>query len=116
MSSSIYNKSVVNKDIKFINTHIGGENNDDKEIFEEQVKLNDDIVNSNTTFKKNTKNKNDGFNNYPTIINSKSNITNQLVIPEEYDSFIEYLEKKNLNNINSRVIINYNYLNNVFCS
>ena len=111
MASSLYNKSTVNKDIKFINTHVGGNNDDDKETFKEQTDLNEQISTSNTTFKNKIKNKNDGFNNYPTIINNRSNITNQLLIPDEYDSFIEYLEKKNLNNINSRVVSNFQYLN-----
>jgi hypothetical protein len=111
MSSSIFNGSVVNQDIKFLNSHIGGENNDDKKIFKNQEKLNEEILNDDTTFKNKIKNKNDCFNNAPTVINSVSNLTNQLVIPEEYDSYIEYLEKKNLNNINSRVITNFNYIN-----
>ncbi len=102
---------MVNKDIKFINKHIGGNNNEDKETFEEQDKLNEEIINSKTTFKTKTKNKNDNFNNVPTVIHSNSVLTNELVIPDEYDPFIEYLEKKNLNNLNSRVIQHFNYLN-----
>ena len=111
MSSSLYNNDTLNKDIKFINTHIGGNNDDDKKKFEEQNKLNEEISDSNKTFKIKTKNRDDGFNNYPSIINSVNNISNSLVVPEEYDSYIEYLEKKNLNNKNSRVITNFNYIN-----
>ena len=80
MSSSLYNNDTLNKDIKFINTHIGGNNDDDKKQFEEQNKLNEEISNSNKTFKIKTKNSDDGFNNSPTIINSVNNIANSLFI------------------------------------
>ena len=42
MASSIYNSENVNKDIKFLSTHIGGNNDGTKQTFENQL----DIINN----------------------------------------------------------------------
>ena len=114
MASSIFNDDNVNEDIKFINNHIGGNNDEDQEIFKKQVKLNDFIDESRDTFKpiKNKVNNQKRLNNVNTEIN-KISISNDLVIPDnfKYDNFFQYLLQKNLNTINSRTVLTHNQVN-----
>lgn len=114
MASSIFNDDNVNEDIKFINNHIGGNNDEKQEIFKEQVKLNDFIDESRDTFKpiKNKVNNQKRLNNVNTEIN-KISISNDLVIPDnyKYDNFFQYLLQKNLNTINSRTVLTHNQVN-----
>ena len=114
MASSIFNDNNVNKDIKFINKHIGGNNNEKQEIFKEQVKLNNFIDENRDTFKpiENKVNNQKRLNNVNTEIN-KISISNDLVIPDnyKYDNFFQYLLQKNLNTINSRTVLTHNQVN-----
>ena len=114
MASSIFNDNNVNKDIKFINKHIGGNNDEKQEIFKEQVKLNNFIDENRDTFKpiKNKVNNQKRLNNVNTEIN-KISISNDLVIPDnyKYDNFFQYLLQKNLNTINSRTVLTHNQVN-----
>jgi len=103
MASSIFHNDNVNEDIKFINKHIGGNNDETQEIFKKQVNLNDFIDVSSNTFKpiENKDNNQKRLNNVNTEINNIS-ISNDLVIPDnfKYDNFFQYLLQKNLNTIN----------------
>lgn len=114
MASSIFNDDNVNEDIKFINNHIGGNNDEDQEIFKKQVKLNDFIDESRDTFKpiENKVNNQKRLNNVDTEINNIS-LSNDLVIPDnyKYDNFFQYLLQKNLNTINSRTVLTHNQVN-----
>jgi hypothetical protein len=107
MASSIYNSENVNKDIKFLSTHIGGNNDGTKQTFENQL----DIINNVES--KNKIKYQESINiqsNESTVIGEK-NISNHLVVPKEYDLYIEYLNKKNLDSSNTRSIQKYYYVN-----
>lgn len=114
MASSIFHNDNVNEDIKFINKHIGGNNDETQEIFKKQVNLNDFIDVSSNTFKpiENKDNNQKRLNNVNTEINNIS-ISNDLVIPDnfKYDNFFQYLLQKNLNTINSRTVLTHNQIN-----
>ena len=71
MASSIFNNDNINEDIKFINKHIGGNNDEEQEIFKKQVKLNDFIDENRNTFKpiENKVNNQQRLNNVNTEIN-----------------------------------------------
>ena len=103
MASSIYNRNEINTDIEFITNHIGGNNDEDDKILNNQLKL------INTQNKSNLNNKEEK-QNLKNII-GQNNIANPLVIPEEFDEYIEYIKKKNLNPLNTRVLQNFNYIN-----
>jgi hypothetical protein len=99
----------LNNDIKFLNTHIGGDVNDTTKTFEEQL----EIINDNNIDKDFNKN----FNNTDIKVNNSSisygefNCNNPIIYPEIPDLYFQYIQKKNLKSLNSQVITQIDYIN-----
>ena len=112
MAESLYHKK--HTDIKFRGSHVGGNNNASREVFEDNLELIEDEKERRTkTFDINTEPQNNKIyriNDYPTVVEN-NNITNPIIIPKKYDPLFEYYSKTNKNGINVRVIENYNYIN-----
>ncbi len=117
--------------IDFIESHIGGKNNDSTDTFKEQK----DLIDKNTTdyarlidyYNKleRTKNENDNYierldvklntnpyrlNTLPTTLDGV-NYTNPIIFPQEYDEYFEYLGKKGLVGLNTKVLLKKNFIN-----
>ena len=117
----------INKEKLFLETHIGGnlddnveEFNDQKEIIKEGENNYIETLNLNTENKrkhnkkllhKEKYEKNYRQNNVPTIIDENVNISNPIIYPREYDPYFEYLSNKNLNPINNQVILEKTRIN-----
>lgn len=92
--------SPKNRDINFISSHVGGENNDTQSEFKEQLQ----IINDNK--KDFTKKFN---NNEPRFGNSNLNVdnfyfSNPIIYPESPDLYFEYIQQKNLKSINTQMV------------
>lgn len=118
-------------DIKFIEKHIGGNQTDTTNSFNNQSNI---IINSTDDYQRvldynnkleRNKNKNDlwaektdneqrttvyRINNYATYVDDV-NVSNPLIYPTEYDEHFDYLHKKNINPINTQVVKTKNYIN-----
>lgn len=126
------------RQIKFLEPHVGGNLNDSNTQFVSQKKIinennnlyldlldntNDLLRNkdsTNTNFKsseyiqekrKEIYTRDTRINNFPTIVNEEINLSNPIIYPKDYDPYFEYLYKKNLNSINTQVIQKKNYVN-----
>jgi len=121
MESSFFNQN--NNNINFIESHIGGNLDDNPENFVNQQKIINDSIDeylrSLNYYNKldRTKNENDNFdelyyaskhltthriNNAPTFVGD-INYSNPIIFPDHYDPYFEYLYKKNLGSINTIV-------------
>lgn len=119
-------------DINFVEKYIGGENNDNLENFNAQVNI---INNKKTDYNrmidyhnKLERDKNDNnneyverldneknttvyrINNFPTYIDD-INYSNPLIYPKDYDPYFSYLDKKNINPINTQITKKKEYMN-----
>jgi hypothetical protein len=113
----------TNNGINFIEGHIGGEQDDSPENFNNQKKLindsNNEYLRSINYFNKldRDKNENTGYdelmyqtnhsttarvNNAPTFVGD-INISNPIIYPDKYDPYFEYLYSKNIRSINTLV-------------
>ena len=119
------------RDIKFVEKHIGGANDDTNSNFNNQVNI---ITNNKSNYElmlehfnklEREKNNNDQYvdrldnekfttpyrvNSYATYVEDV-NFSNPVVYPKEYDMYFDYLEKKNLNSINNQVVKKKKYIN-----
>jgi len=112
-----------NNNINFIESHIGGDLNDNSENFKNQEKLiknsNDEYLRSLNYFNKLDKNKDTSseyddlmyyekhltthrINNAPTVVGD-INYSNPIIYPNRYDPYFEYLYKKKLGSVNTIV-------------
>ncbi len=129
MSSQLSENLITN--IKFIESHTGGELDDSEEMFKNQKKIIDEqtsdylrLLNYQNKLER-TKNDNDSYvenlylelntnpyrlNTLPTTIGG-INYTNPIVFPKTYDPYFEYLAHKNLGGLNTRVIIKKTIIN-----
>jgi hypothetical protein len=129
----------LDKQVKFMETHIGGDLDDNKTDFTSQKEI---IQNNNNLYldllddtnnllrnkdvqkignksseyiqekRKEYYSTDSRINNFPTTINfGDLNVSNPIIYPKEYDPFFEYLNKKNLNSINTQVIQKKTYIN-----
>lgn len=119
------------QNINFTEKHLGGNNNDSANSFTNQLNIisnkNDDyqrLLNYNNKIERD-KNKNDNYverldnekhttvyriNNYPTYVDD-INFSNPVIYPKDYNMYFDYLQKKNINQINTQVVKKKNYLN-----
>lgn len=117
--------------ITFVSENIGGENDDTLENFNNQINI---VSNESNDYdklidyynkQKREKNKNDDYverldnelhaniyrvNNFPTYVDDV-NFSNPLIYPKNYDQYFSYLNKKNINPINTQVVKKKEYLN-----
>jgi hypothetical protein len=106
--SNLFNVK-LNNDIKFLNSHIGGDVNDTTKTFEEQL----EIINDNNLdkdFSKNFNNTDIKVNN-STISNGEFICDNPIIYPEIPDLYFQYIQQKNLKSLNSQVITQIDYIN-----
>lgn len=124
----------LNRQINFMESHIGGNLNDSntefisqKDIIQSRNNLyldllddtnnllrDKDIQNTNNNSIKSSEyiqekrkeyySKDSRINNFPTIVNDDINFSNPIIYPKEYDPYFEYLNKKVINSINTQVI------------
>lgn len=106
----------LNRQIEFIDTHVGGTMESTLKKTEEEYETQKSVLNqySNPRIELLSSIKEDNgkkyynsdyrINNYPTIINKERNISNPTIYPKEYDQYIEYLDKKNINSIDNQVV------------
>ena len=129
----------LNRQVKFLEPHIGGDLNDTNTEFTSQK----DIVKNNNNLyldllddtnnllrnkdvqgiggksseyvqekRKEYYNVDTRINNVPTTINFNDvNVSNPIIYPKDYDPYFEYLDKKSLNSINTQVIQKKIYVN-----
>ena len=131
MSNLSINNLEQYQNIIFTEKHIGGLNNDSENSFNNQLNI---IENNNDNYQRllnynnkteRDKNNNDNYverldnekhtsvyriNNYPTYIDD-INFSNPVIYPKDYDMYFDYLQKKNINQINTQVVKKKNYLN-----
>jgi len=131
--TNIFDQNDINfsQNIKFAEKHIGGNQSDTINNFNNQsniiANLDNDyqrILDYNSKIQRD-KNKNDNYverldneqhtsvyriNNYPTYIDDV-NFSNPVIYPKEYDMYFDYLNKKNLNPINTQVVKTKSYIN-----
>lgn len=124
------NKTDLNN-INFMDKHIGGDNKDTSQNFNNQSNI---VKNEKTNYSKTidyfnkmerTKNENDEYierldneqhatiyriNNYPTYVDD-INYSNPIIYPKDYDPYFNYLDKKNINPLNTQVVKQKEYLN-----
>jgi hypothetical protein len=128
----------LNRQINFMESHVGGDLNDSKKEFASQrdiIKSNDNLfldliedtnnltrnkdvqdptIKSSEYIKEKRKeyhNRDARINNYPTIVGNDLNLSNPIIYPEEYDAYFEYLNKKSIKSINTQVIQKKTYIN-----
>jgi hypothetical protein len=121
----------LNRQINFMESHVGGDLNDTGKEFESQKNIihsknnlyldllddtndltrNKDIQDSNNQSSEYIKQKrkeyfNSGsrMNNFPSVVGDHINLSNPIIYPKEYDPYFEYLNKKSINSINTQVI------------
>jgi hypothetical protein len=118
-------------DIHFMEKYIGGDNNDDLSNFNKQINI---IKNEKTDYNrmidyynklKKDKDSNNEYverldneqcatiyriNNFPTYVDDV-NYSNPIIYPKGYDPYFNYLNKKNINPINTQVVKKKEYLN-----
>ena len=121
----------LNRQINFMESHVGGDLNDSKTEFISQK----DIIQSNNNLfidllddtndltrnkdiqdsdkkpseyiqekRKEYYSSDTRMNNFPTVVGNDINFSNPIIYPTEYDSYFEYLNKKSINSINTQVI------------
>ena len=124
MSNLSINNLELYQDITFTEKHIGGKNQDTSNSFNNQANI---LANNNNDYERlldynnkieREKNKNDNYverldnekhttvyriNNYPTYIDDV-NYSNPTIYPKDYNMYFEYLNKKNISNINTQVV------------
>ena len=124
------NKTDLNE-VHFLDKHIGGDNKDTLQNFNNQINI---VTNEKTDYNRvidyynkieRTKNENNEYierldnehhatiyriNNFPTYVDDV-NYSNPLIYPKDYDPYFSYLDKKNINPINTQVIKQKEYLN-----
>ena len=127
---SIHNLELYKK-INFTEKHVGGNNDDSQNSFNNQSNIianNDNdyqrILDYNSKMER-EKNNNDNYverldnekhtsvyriNNYPTYVDD-INFSNPVIYPKDYNMYFDYLQKKNINQINTQVVKKKNYLN-----
>jgi hypothetical protein len=135
MNNDLYKNTYLDKNqnkIKFMESHVGGNLNDTIEEYKNQKKIIDNstddylkLINYYTKEERTQSYDDENFiknkirdlqsldariNNIPTVVNDV-NISNPTIYPKEYDPYFEYLNNKNLYNINNRVIKNKVYVN-----
>lgn len=125
------NNKIDIDNIHFLDKHIGGDDKDTVNNFNNQTNV---ITNEKTTynrmvdyFNKIERNKNSNneyierldneqhasiyrINNFPTYIDDV-NYSNPLIYPKDYDPYFNYLDKKNINPLNTQVVKKKEYLN-----
>lgn len=118
-------------EINFLDKHIGGDDKDTIKNFNDQTNI---IKNKETDYNKmidyfnkieRTKNENNEYterldneqhatiyriNNFPTYVDDV-NFSNPLIYPKDYDPYFSYLNKKNINPLNTQVVKQKEYLN-----
>ena len=121
----------LNKQIKFMESHIGGDLNDTSTNFASQKDIihsnnnlfldliddtnnltrNKDIPDSNKKSseyiqekRKEYYNSTSRINNFPVVVGDDINLSNPIIYPTEYDPYFEYLNKKSIKSINTQVI------------
>lgn len=124
--------NIINQnDNKFVDKHIGGNLTDTITDFNNQHNI---IINNESDYQRllnfhdkqeRNKNKNDNYverldnelhatifrlNNFPTYIDD-TNVSNPLIYPKDYDMYFDYLNKKNINPINTQVVKKKKYIN-----
>ena len=125
------NNTNFDQNIKFVEKHIGGINDDNLTNFNNQNNIINDYKNDyqrNLEYYKKIerdKNKNDNYverldnekhtsvyrlNNYVTTVDDII-YSNPIIYPKEYDQHFDYLQKKNINPINTQVVKNKSYIN-----
>lgn len=127
------------RQIKFMESHVGGDLNDtnvefvsQKNIIKDNNNLYLDLLNNTNDLQRNKDSVNSNFksseyiqekskeiytkdtriNDYPTIVNDKNiNLSNPIIYPKDYDPYFEYLYKRGINSINTQVIQKKIYVN-----
>lgn len=131
MSNLTLNNMELFENINFTEGHIGGLNNDTTNSFKNQKNI---ISNSTNDYqrlinysnkKEREKNQNENYvenlsnekqttvyriNNFPTYVDD-INFSNPIIYPKEYDMYQDYLQEKNIKQINTQVIKKKHYLN-----
>lgn len=129
----------LNRQIKFMEPHIGGDLNDtkteftsQKDIIQNNSNLYLDLLDDTNNLLRNKNVQNIGnksseyiqekrkeyynadtrINNFPTTINQDDiNMSNPIIYPKEFDPYFEYLNKKSIKSINTQVIQKKIYIN-----
>lgn len=125
------NNLIDTNNVDFLDKHIGGNNDDNLQNFNNQKNIIDNKKNDYTMMIdlhnniKRNKNENNEYierldneqhtsvyrvNNFPTYVDDV-NYSNPLIYPKNYDPYFEYLFKKNINPINTQVVKKKEYLN-----
>ncbi len=128
---SINNSTDFVSKVNFVETHVGGDLNDGLDEFKNQKNIIDETTNNYTRlldyYKTLEKEKDDNenfiqrldvelttnpyrLNTLPTVIDS-INYSNPIVFPKQYDEYFEYLAKKNLGGLNTKVILKKFFVN-----
>ena len=125
------NNKIELNNTHFLDKHIGGDNKDTVENFNDQTTI---ITNEKTDYNRTidffnkidrNKNVNNDYverldnerhasiyriNNFPTYIDDV-NFSNPLIYPKDYEPYFNYLDEKNINPINTQVVKQKEYLN-----
>jgi hypothetical protein len=129
----------LDRQIKFMESHVGGDLNDtqpefasQREIIQNNNNLYLDLLDDTNNLLRNKDVQNMGnnsseyiqekrkefytidtrINNVPTTVNFNDvNVSNPIIYPKEYDPYFEYLHKKNLKSINTQIIQKKTYVN-----
>lgn len=131
MSNLSINDLGFNENINFIEKNIGGTNQDTSNSFNNQSNI---LANNNYDYQRlldynnkieNEKNKNDNYvekldnekrttvyriNNFPTYVDD-INFSNPVIYPKDYNMYFDYLQKKNIDQINTQVVKKKKYIN-----
>lgn len=121
----------LNRQINFMESHVGGDLDDTNREFISQRDIirsnnnlfldliddtndlmrNKDIQDSNNKSSEYIKDKrkeyfdkNARINNFPLVVGDDVNLSNPIIYPKEYDPYFEYLNKKSIKSINTQVI------------
>lgn len=122
----------LNRQINFMESHVGGDLNDTNTEFASQKKIihsnnnnlfldllddtndltrNKDMQDSNNQSSEYIKEKRKEYfnsdsrmNNFPVVVGDDVNLSNPIIYPREYDAYFEYLSKKSIKSINTQVI------------
>lgn len=125
------NNKIDLNEVHFLDKHIGGDNKDTLQDFNNQTNI---VTNEKTNYSRSvdyfnkierTKNENNEYierldneqhatiyriNNFPTYVDDV-NYSNPLIYPKDYDPYFYYLDKKNINPLNTQVVKQKEYLN-----
>ena len=97
----------LNNDVKFLETHIGGNVDDSSKTFERQLEI---LKDSDKEFNKKFNNEEIRINP-GNVSNGEFCCENPVIYPEIPDLYFQYILQKNLKTINSQVITLIDYLN-----